>query len=157
MNRWKILNKKNRGIHYFGYRGLNLFLFSDLKRKLVFSRRAAMASDGNEGAGKLHVAMNEGLSHTDFEFQQRGEGQLSLINCFRRGMQEELGFNEYDERLGSLNVFDCFLVKDSFQFGIFAWASYSGYFEEIRLQTFSENKFAWEKRPTHTRAKCKTR
>lgn len=111
--------------------GLNLFLFSDLKRKLVFSRRAAMASDGNQGAGKLHVAMNEGLSHTDFEFQQRGEGQLSLINCFRRGMQEELGFNEYDERLGSLNVFDCFLVKESFQFGLFAWASYNGYFEEI--------------------------
>lgn len=111
--------------------GLNLFLFSNLKRKLVFNRRSPAASDGNEGAGKLHVAMNEGLSHTDFEFQQRGEGQLSLVNCFRRGMREELGFSEYEERLGSLNVYDCFLVKDSFQFGLFAWSSYNGYFEEI--------------------------
>lgn len=76
------------------------------------------------------VAVIQALT-LNFEFQQRGEGQLSLINCSRRGMQEELGFNEYDERLGSLNVFDCFLVKDSFQFGLFAWASYSGYFEEI--------------------------
>lgn len=111
--------------------GLNVFLFTDLKRKVVFSRRSKSAAGGNSGTGKLHVAMNEGLTFTDFQFQQRGEGQVTAINCFRRGMREELGFSEYDNRLSDLNIYDTFIVKESFQFGLFAWSSFQGHFPEI--------------------------
>jgi hypothetical protein len=111
--------------------GLNVFLFTDLKRVLAFSRRSLSASGGNSGGGKLHVAMNEGLSFTDFQFQQRGDGQVTALNCFRRGMREELGFNEYEQKIGSLNIFDAFIVTESFQFGLFAWTSYNGHFPEL--------------------------
>lgn len=111
--------------------GLNVFLFTDLKRKIVFSRRSASTAGGNSGAGKLHVSMNEGLSFTDFQFQQRGEGQVTLLNCFRRGLREELGFNEYDNRIGDLSVYDSFIVRESFQFGLFGWCAFQGHFPEI--------------------------
>ena len=111
--------------------GLNVFIFTDLKRNIIFSRRSSSIAFGNAAEGKLHVSMNEGLSFTDFEFQQRGEGQVTLVNCFRRGMREELGFSEYDSRIGDLNVYDIFVVKRSFQFGLFAWCTFQGHFPEI--------------------------
>lgn len=75
--------------------------------------------------------MNEGLTFTDFQFQQRGEGQITAVNCFRRGMREELGFNEYDNRIGDLSIYDTFIVKESFQFGLFAWCAFQGHFPEV--------------------------
>lgn len=111
--------------------GLNVFLFSDLKRRILLSRRSSHAASGNSGANLVHVTMNEGFSQTDYDYQRKGDGHITVLNCFRRGMREELGIGEYESKLGDVYIYDLFLVKESFQIGLFAWANYQGSATEV--------------------------
>lgn len=112
--------------------GLNVFLLTDLNRKIVLARRSANVA--GDQASRLHVSMNEGFSAIDFDKRRAGVGSITVENCFRRGMDEELGFAEYNKRLGDVSVYDLFLVRANFQVGLFGWASFQGVSEELLTQ-----------------------
>lgn len=107
--------------------GLNVFILSDNESRLNLCRRSRNASrDGVNLSGKLHVTMNEGFTATDYDKRRQGHGNITIDNCYRRGMEEELGIKENNTKLGEINVYDFFFSKSLFQIGLFAWASYRG-------------------------------
>ena len=99
---------------------------------IIFGQRSLHVSDGNKAAGLLHVTMNEGFSQTDYDYQRIGDGHITVLNCFRRGLREELGIGEYDTRINDIFVYDLFITKESFQIGLFAWAVFQGNEGEVR-------------------------
>ncbi len=114
--------------------GLNVFIFTDNESRINLCRRSNNASSGKvDLSGKLHVTMNEGFTATDYDKRKQGYGSITIDNCYRRGMEEELGITENNTELGEINVYDFFFSKSLFQVGLFAWASYRGSEDDLRV------------------------
>lgn len=99
--------------------GMNAFVLNEWRDSLTLVRRSKKTADGETAAGKFHVTMNEGFSSIDFDHGRIGRGFITVDNCFRRGMAEELGISPSSRLLSPVHVFDVFFVPDLFQFGLF--------------------------------------
>lgn len=106
--------------------GMNAFILNEWRDGLTLIRRSKKTADGESAAGKIHVTMNEGFSSIDFDHGRIGRGFITVDNCFRRGMAEELGIAPSSRLLSPIHVFDVFFVPELFQFGLFGWAVYEG-------------------------------
>lgn len=106
--------------------GMNAFVLNEWRDGLTLVRRSKKTADGDSAAGKIHVTMNEGFSGIDFDHGRVGRGFITVDNCFRRGMAEELGISPSSRLLSPVHIFDVFFVPDLFQFGLFGWAIYEG-------------------------------
>lgn len=106
--------------------GMNAFVLNEWRDSLTLVRRSTKTADGGMAAGRIHVSMNEGFSSIDFDHGRIGRGFITVDNCFRRGMAEELGISPSSRLLSPVHIFDVFFVPDLFQFGLFGWAIYEG-------------------------------
>ena len=106
--------------------GMNAFILNEWRDGLTLIRRSKKTADGETAAGKIHVTMNEGFSSIDFDHGRIGRGFITVDNCFRRGMAEELGIAPSSRLLSPIHVFDVFFVPELFQLGLFGWAVYEG-------------------------------
>lgn len=106
--------------------GMNAFVLNEWRDSLTLIRRSKKTADGETAAGKIHVTMNEGFSSIDFDHGRIGRGFITVDNCFRRGMAEELGIAPSSRLLSPIHIFDIFFVPGLFQFGLFGWAVYEG-------------------------------
>lgn len=114
--------------------GLNAFVLTQYRKELVLVERSKKTADGTSSGGKIHVTMNEGFSSIDFDHGRVGRGFLTVDNCFRRGMAEELGISPTTRLLTPIHIYDIFFVPDLFQFGLFGWAIYEGDWFDLKFE-----------------------
>lgn len=87
--------------------GINLVAITSDER-LVLTRRSARVG---LNTNRFHISMNEGLSLTDLVSGR----QVSLKDCAKRGLLEELGVQEH--QIDHIAFADFFLERNHFQFG----------------------------------------
>lgn len=71
--------------------------------------------DSNHDDVNIHVTMNEGFSSIDFDYHKMGQGNITIDNCFRRGMEEELGIAVNSRALSPIHIYDIFLYRIYFK------------------------------------------
>lgn len=114
--------------------GLNAFILTEWRDELILARRSKRVDDSNHDDVNIHVTMNEGFSSIDFDYHKMGQGNITIDNCFRRGMEEELGIAVNSRALSPIHIYDIFFVPDLFQIGLFGWAIYEGDWFDLKYE-----------------------
>lgn len=95
-------------------------------KTIVFAKRSKYVGHGSN-ASKWHVSINEGLTYTDID-----DNRVNLYKCLQRGLNEELGINDIENRNKDIKFMDLFLEKDKFEIGITSFIELQMTFEELK-------------------------
>lgn len=116
--------------------GINCLLICNGKngREIVIGTRSARVHGGDP---RFHITMNEGLSQTDKD----PFGRISLEECFKRGLLEELGIDNKIYNLASKAcLYDFFLERTNFEIGLSAAFEINLSFENSISKLISRDK-----------------
>ncbi len=104
----KRIDELNKYYPFLTSIGVNILLVIENKSKIVLAKRSKRLINMSED--QWHMSANEGVSITDLSI-----GSISLENCARRGLQEELGIICDD---CSSHFCDVFMVEKPLEVGI---------------------------------------
>lgn len=116
--------------------GVNTYVIIDNNdsnnKNIIFTKRSKYAGiDISES--KWHVSMNEGLTITDIDYNNK----ISINSCLIRGLNEELGIREENSKIKDVRFMDLFLHKGNFEIGITSFVNVEMSFEDLKTKYMS--------------------